>query len=114
MRRDPQRLDDILQALDSLAGMVAGQTKAEFLAGEVVRFAVAQRLTVVGEAANHITEELQQRYESVPWGDVIGLRNILVHGYFGIDWGLVWASATVDAPALRPQIAEILRIEFPD
>jgi len=114
MRRDLERLNDILEALDSLAGMIAGLTEADFLADETLCYAVAQRLTVIGEAAARLTPEVKERNASVPWGDVVALRNILVHMYFGIHWPLVWHTAIADAPALRAQIAEVLRLEFPE
>src|SRR5687768_3004669 len=111
MRRDRQWLEDVVQILDSLEVAIAGHTESDFLADENFRFAVAQRLTVVGEAANRVTAELKGRYPLVPWKQMIGLRNILVHQYFGIHWALVWQTATEDAPPLRVQIAEIL-LEF--
>jgi len=112
MRRDQQRLRDMLEALDSVGRMISGRTEAEFLADETVCFAVAHRLTVVGEAAARLSDELKDRRPLVPWQDVVGLRNILVHQYFGIHWPLVWQTATDHAPTLRLQIAEILRVEF--
>jgi uncharacterized protein with HEPN domain len=88
MRRDHHRLQDILDALDSVAKMIDGRTEQEFLNEEVLRYAVAQRLTVAGEAAARLTPELTARNPSIPWADIIGFRNILVHQYFGIYWPL--------------------------
>jgi uncharacterized protein with HEPN domain len=112
MRRDRQRIEDILEALDSVARMTSGTTEAEFLSDERSRYAVAQRLIVVGEAAARITSEVRQKYASIPWSDIIALRNILVHEYFGIDWRLVWQTATSEAAGLRKKISEINAQEF--
>ncbi len=112
MRRDQQRLNDILEALDWIAKAIAGRTEAEFLADETLCYAVAQKLTIIGEAVARLSSEVTSRYNSVPWPDIVGLRNILVHEYFGIHWPLVWQTATDHAPVLRAQIAEILRAEF--
>lgn len=112
MRRDQQRLNEILEALDWIAKTIAGRTEAEFLADETLCYAVAQKLTIIGEAVARLSSEVTSRYNSVPWPDIVGLRNILVHEYFGIHWPLVWQTATDHAPALRVQIAEILRAEF--
>ena len=115
MRRDQQRLLDMLEApLDSVANMVARRNESGFIADETLCYAVAQRLTVVGEAASRVGAELRERYSSIPWADIVALRNILVHQYFGIHWPLVWQTATDHAPMLRHQIAEILRLEFPE
>ncbi len=114
MRRDRQRLEDILESLDSLPRITGERTETEFLNDESTRYAVAQRLTVVGEAAARLSPEVKERYPAVPWADVVAFRNMLVHEYFGVHWPLVWQTAIDHAPRLRTQIAEILRTEFPD
>jgi len=114
MRRDRQRLSDILEALDWIGKAIAGRTEAEFLADETLCYAVAQRLTVIGEAVARLSPEVTARHSAVPWPDVVGLRNLLVHEYFGIYWPLVWQTAADHAPVLRVQIAEILRGESID
>ena len=107
MRRDDQRLSDILEALDWIARAVSARTEADFVADETLCYAVAQRLTTVGEAVARLSPEVKARDASVPWQDIVGLRNILVHEYFGIYWPLVWQTAVDHAPILRVQIASI-------
>lgn len=114
MRRDEQRLNDILDALENVSRFIRSKSEALFLQDELLRYAVAQQLAVVGEAAARISPELRQRYPSVPWTGIIGFRNVVVHEYFGIDWPLVWLTVTEQAPELRIQIAEVMRKEFPD
>ena len=99
MRRDQQRLNDMLGALDWIAKAVSGRTEADFLADEAVA---------------RLSPELTGRHSSVPWPDIVGLRNILVHEYFGIYWPFVWQTAVDHSPVLREQIAEILSAEFPE
>ena len=114
MRRDQQRLNDMLGALDWIAKAVSGRTEADFLADETLCYAVAQKLTIIGEAVARLSPELTARHSSAPWPDIVGLRNILVHEYFGIYWPLVWQTAIDHAPVLRGQVAEILNAEFPE
>lgn len=114
MRRDEQRLQDILEAIDSLTRIVEHRTFDELATDETLRYAVVQRLTVVGEAAARLSSEIKERHGAISWADVVNFRNILVHEYFGLEWPIVWAAATEDAPTLRAQIAEILRSEFPE
>lgn len=114
MRRDQQRLEDILEAIDSLARIVSGKHYGDLRNDEALRFAVVQRLTVMGEAASRLSATLREQHDSVPWTDIIGFRNILVHEYFGLLWSVVWETAISDAPALRRQILAILASEFPD
>lgn len=111
MRRDRQRLSDILEALDWIAKATSGRTEAEFLADEILCYAVAQKLTIIGEAVARLSLEITARHHSVPWPDIVGLRNILVHEYFGVYWPLVWQTAVDHAPVLRVEIAEILNAE---
>ena len=113
MRRDEQRLVDILEALDSVAKITLGLSESAFLADDTVRFAVAHRLTVAGEAVARLNAEIRGKYEDVPWIDVVGFRNILVHEYFGVHWPLVWQTVTEYAPELRRRISAILEAEFP-
>jgi len=114
MRRDHLRLNDILEALDWIARAIAGHSEEEFVADETLCYAVAQKLTILGEAAARLSPELRARHTSVPWADIVGLRNLLVHEYFGISWPLVWQTAVDHAPVLRAQIAEILRALPPE
>lgn len=79
-----------MEALDWIAHAVCGRTEAGFLADETLCYALAQRLTTVGEAVARLSPELKAQYGSVPWEDIVALRNTLVHEYFGIYWPLVW------------------------
>jgi len=90
---------------------MSGRTEADFLADETLCYAVAQKLTVIGEAVARLSPEITARNTSVPWPDIVGLRNILVHEYFGIHWPLVWQTAVDHAPVLREQVAQILSDE---
>lgn len=113
MRRDHQRLQDMIEALESVARITRDKSESAFYDDETLRYAVAHRLAVVGEAAGRISPELRQRYESVPWADIVSFRNILIHEYFGIHWPIVWLTAREQAPKLCEDIARILRAEFP-
>lgn len=113
MRRDQQRLTDILEALDWIAKSTSNLTEAEFVGDETLCFAVTQRLTVVGEAVARLTPELKANYASIPWTDIVGLRNILVHEYFGIHWPLVWQTSADHVPILLTKVSEILKAESP-
>ena len=75
---------------------------------------ILRRLTVIGEAAAKLTDDLRTRHPEVPWKKAIALRNRVTHDYFGIDWPIIWKTITEDIPALRRQIAEILSAEFPE
>src|SRR5258708_1798093 len=113
MRRSGERLADIVDALTSVARMIEGISRDQFVEDERICYAVAQRLTVVGEAAARLDSGFRDSHPEVPWPDIIAFRNVLVHEYFGIHWPLVWTTATEHAPQLKEQITAILQAKFP-
>jgi len=102
-----QRLNGILEAPDWIAKAITGRTEDEFVADETLCYVVAQKLTTIGEAVARLSQEIRARHSAVPWPDIVGLRNILVHEYFGIYSPLIWQTAADRAPVLREQVAGI-------
>ena len=114
MRPDELYLYDMLRAADDIITFLEEFNLTRFVRDRVMRRAVLQALTEIGEAASHISEDLRQRYPDVPWDDARAFRNFAVHQYFAIYWNIVWETATVNIPDLHPQIRTILASEFPD
>ena len=102
----------MLEALDSLAQSLRNCSEAEFFSNDIIYSACAHKLTIVGEAAARMSDEIRGRNPQIEWRKVIGLRNFLVHEYFGVDRPMVWEVAVVEAPRLRDQVAAILQAEF--
>jgi len=113
MRREELYLADMVEAVDAIDLFLANVDRETFLADDLVRSAVLQKLTIIGEAAAHLPADLRERHPEIAWTDIIGFRNIAIHSYFSIDWNIVWIAATQDAPSLRNQIAQIIEREFP-
>lgn len=111
------RLEDILEAISKVASYTSGLELAAFKADERTRDAVVWNFAVIGEAARLVPSETETRFPDVPWASMRGMRNIVIHEYFGIDVDIVWVTATRDLPALEPRLREIgeeLRRENPD
>lgn len=108
MRRDDLYLADIVEATDDIAEFVAGLTFQAFVDSKMVRGAVLQKLIVIGEAASRVSDTLRDRYDAVDWEGVASFRNRAVHGYFGLDWQIVWTAATSETPLLKGQVSGIL------
>jgi uncharacterized protein with HEPN domain len=108
MRDSRERLHDILQAIANLARYPAPD-KAAFESDELLQSWFLRQLQIIGEAARAVPDEVRAMAPAVPWPKVVGMRNVLVHGYFDIDTDLVWETATHDAPALKPAIEALLR-----
>ena len=114
MRTEALYLDDILDAADAIARFLHAIEKEAFLGDELYQSAVLQKLIVIGEAASRLSAEFRGRHADIEWPDIISLRNIAVHEYFGINWEVVWNTATQGVPILREQIAAILAAEYPE
>ena len=111
MRSERLYLTDIIEAADAIARFLRDVEKDDFLNDELRQSAVLQKLIVIGEATTRLSEPLRKRHPHVQWRGAMGLRNIVVHDYFGISWETVWVTATEDVPMLRQQVAEILAAE---
>jgi uncharacterized protein with HEPN domain len=113
MRRDLAYLEDIVAASDQIA-VIRDLDMRSFLANPMLKSALAYQFTVIGEAAARVNNELRERHPLIPWAKAKGMRNSVVHHYFGVAWDEVWRTATLDIPALRNQIAGVLKTELPD
>ena len=108
MRDDPGRLRDVLDAIDRVQ-QYAAKGREEFDQNELHQTWIVYHLQIIGEAARGLSKGLRSANPQVPWADVIAMRNILIHEYFGIDLQEVWDTAVNDLPKLREQVEEMLR-----
>lgn len=105
---DKQRLLHILDAISEIENYTSETTFDFFLDNSMMRFASIKQIEIIGEAANYITEETKSKFTEIEWRQIIGLRHILVHEYFGIDSNLVWQIIANDIPKLKIAIQNIL------
>ncbi len=108
MRRDGLYLTDIVVACEDIAGFVAGVEHDSFISDKMRASAVLQKLTVVGEAISRLSPNLKNSYQDIEWSDITALRNRIVHGYFNIDYELIWIAAMDECPGLKQQVQAIL------
>ncbi len=109
MRDDQERLRDIDEAIDKIEKYVSVGYQA-FIEDERTQVWIIHHLQVIGEASNHLSDELTEQNQDIPWADIVGLRNILVHQYFGIDLRQVWETAELDMPILKAKVRGILQV----
>jgi len=75
----------------------------------MMQFATVKQLEIIGEASNQLTDHFKKLYKEIEWREIVGLRNILIHEYFGIDTKIVWDILQIDLPKLKIRVEDILK-----
>jgi uncharacterized protein with HEPN domain len=101
-------LQDIYDAAGYALSFVAGVDLPTFVENHEKSFAVTRALEIIGEAARQVSAEVQQQYPHLPWQEMIGMRNVVIHEYFGVDLEVVWRTVHEDLPHLQAALGEIL------
>ena len=94
-------LKDILAAMDGIKTFVAGMDLETFQADDKTASAIMMKFEIIGEASRQIPDEIRQAYSQVPWKEMAGMRDRLIHFYFGINYRLVWKTIKEDIPKAK-------------
>lgn len=100
MQRDKEYLLDIQEAAKLALTYIANKTKEDFLKDIQCQDAVIRWLEIIGEAAGRISEETRNAIPSLPWSEIVGMRNIMIHDYDDVDIVIVWETTQKDLPNL--------------
>ena len=103
------RIQDMLNAARKIEGYVEGMTFEGFTKDERTFDAVIRQLTILGEAASHVPDEIVSRTPEIPWFEIRGMRNVVVHEYFGVNTAIVWKTAVKNIPELLPLLERLLK-----
>lgn len=106
---DKARLQHISDAIKEIENYITNSSYKDFQSNSMMQFATVKQLEIIGEAANQLTEHFKKLYTEVQWREIVGLRNILIHEYFGIDTKIVWDILQIDLPKLKIHVEEILK-----
>ncbi len=106
--RDIAALRDMLAAMRMAAGHIGGLKKETAGQSPHPRDACLYRVLVLGEAATRVSESLKDQHPDIPWSDIVGMRNVLIHGYEKVNWDVVWDAVHDDFPQLENQIQSVL------
>ena len=109
---DKERLDHILDAINSIEQFCTGVTPESFQNNYMLQLAVVKLLEVIGEASNHLSKELKDEYSEIEWKLIVGSRNVLIHEYFSISFDIVWEAVQKDIPILKKDIHKIIKGKF--
>lgn len=102
-------LEDILECIEKIEEYMDGMTEKEFEENSEKQDAVIRRIEIIGEAAKNISNDTREKYHDVQWREIAGMRDVVIHQYFGVTIGLVWRVATTEIPNLKGRIEEIIK-----
>jgi len=102
-------LQHILESIERIEEFVKGMSKQQFLEDVKTQDAVLRRLEIIGEAAKNLPEEFKKKHREIPWREIVDMRNIVVHKYFGVDLDITWEVVKNDLPDLKKKIKNLLK-----
>ena len=104
------RIHHMLEAARQAVGFAQGRSRSELVPNPMLALALVRCIEIIGEAATHVGERTRRQFSQIPWDNIVGMRNRIVHTYFDINLDIVWATVTNDLP---PLIAELEKIVPP-
>ncbi len=102
-------IEDILSAMDKTSSFIKGISYEDFKSDDKTIFAVVRAIEIIGEATKHIPDDARQKYSEIPWKEMAGMRDVLIHDYISVDVETVWLTANNKIPQLRPLIDKMAK-----
>jgi len=110
------RLQDIFDEIEAIEQFIAGMTSEEFKGDKKTIYAVTRAIEIIGEAANNVPKEVKDKYPSIPWSQIKGMRNKSIHEYWSVDADILWKTVQISIPQLKQDLLsmdELDAIEYP-
>lgn len=112
MKRDVRvYLDDILESIEKIEGYTKNVSKEEFNKNYQLQDAVLRRIAIIGEAVKSIPQDLKDKHPEIPWREISGMRDILIHEYFGVMLERVWNTIKKDLLKLKDKIKRLIEMK---
>jgi len=106
---DTVYLQHVLDAINTVEEYLHGVNEEKFKATQLLQDGVIRQIEIIGEAVRRVSKDIRQTYGETPWQDIAGMRDKLIHDYFGVDIEKVWDTAQEDLPVLKEQVIRILK-----
>ncbi|MHA1186565.1 MAG: HepT-like ribonuclease domain-containing protein [Candidatus Heimdallarchaeota archaeon] len=103
-------IQHMLDSINLIENYLEGKNKEAFLSSEQLQDAVIRRLEIIGEAVKNLPEVIIKKYPELPWKQIAGMRDILIHQYFGVDLELTWEVVQVEVPILKSKLEALLAL----
>lgn len=110
MSRDDEVLLDLFKALRKILLFSRGMSKSDFLGDEKTQSSVLYQIVIVGEAINRLSVDFKSAHSGIPFDEIRGMRNRLVHEYHDVDYGIVWNAIQQDIPELLALISPLVKL----
>ncbi|MFH5834227.1 DUF86 domain-containing protein [Halalkalibaculum sp. DA384] len=107
-RKPDVYLQDILESIQQIEEYLDDVNENEFYQNSEKQDAVLRRLEIIGEAVKHISDDIRDEYYEVPWRKIAGMRDIIIHEYFGVTLSMIWVVTQRDLPDLKSKIKDII------
>jgi uncharacterized protein with HEPN domain len=108
MKDDAVYLHHMLESIAEVEQYLSGKSEDEFYRSGLLQSGVVRQLEIIGEACNYLSEAFRHQRPEVDWGDIIGMRNRIIHAYFDVNYTIVWEVAQNDLPILKKQVERFL------
>jgi len=110
-KNDVIYLKHILDAISRIEEYVKGVKREDYMRNNLLQDGVIRQIEIMGEAAKRLSSEIKEKYPNLPWKDMAGMRDKLIHDYFGVDLDAVWETVEKDIPLLKREVKKIIKRE---
>jgi uncharacterized protein with HEPN domain len=108
MNKEPKiYIEHIFECIDLIEEYIEGKNKIDFIKSPLIQDAIIRRIEIIGEAIKNLSSEFMKVHPNIPWKEIMGMRDIIVHKYFGIDLELTWEVVIKDIPDLKKKLIKI-------
>ena len=102
-------LNDIVENIDKVIKFTSGINYEDFIGNDEKVYAVVRAIEIIREATKNVPQSFRKKYPEIPWREMAGMRDKVIHEYFGVDLKIVWTTATKEIPPLRDKILKIIK-----